>query len=188
MIFRAILLAVSLCADCFAVSACSSVKLESIDAKRVFPIAFAFGVIQSLLLFLGWLFSDLFVGYVEKFAGLIGFLLLLYVGGGMILEAARGGEEPRDLNGFRNVIIGGIATSIDAFAVGISLAMAMTPRPEVVSDIVAVFAVTFASVAAGMYGGHRVGRRFGRQAEIAGGVVLILIGLKILFDFIPVFN
>ncbi|MGN0201677.1 MAG: manganese efflux pump MntP family protein [Candidatus Cryptobacteroides sp.] len=184
IIFNALLLAVSLCADCFAVSACSSVRLESLERKKVFGIAFVFGVIQSLLLFLGWFFSDLFVGYVEKFASLIGFLMLLYVGGGMIYEAAKGGEEARDLNGLKNVVIGGLATSIDAFAVGISLAMGLTPRAEVAADVAAVFAVTVASVAAGMYGGHKVGQRFGRQAEMLGGAVLIFIGLNILFDFI----
>ena len=102
----------------------------------------------------------------------------------MIIEAVKGEMEPRDLNGLKNVIVGGIATSIDAFAVGISLAMSMTPRPEVVADTVAVFAVTIASVAAGMYGGYCVGRRFGRQAEFVGGAVLIFIGLNILFGFI----
>lgn len=184
MVFNAILLAASLCADCFAVSACSSVKLSSLDWKKILPISLAFGLIQSLLLFLGWFFSDFFVGYVEKFAGAIGFLLLLYVGGGMIIEAVKGEMEPRDLNGLKNVIVGGIATSIDAFAVGISLAMGMTSRPEVAADTVAVFAVTIASVAAGMYGGYCVGRRFGRQAEFVGGAVLIFIGLNILFGFI----
>ena len=184
MVFNAILLAASLCADCFAVSACSSVKLSSLEWKKILPISLAFGLIQSLLLFLGWFFSDFFVGYVEKFAGAIGFLLLLYVGGGMIIEAVKGEMEPRDLNGLKNVIVGGIATSIDAFAVGISLAMGMTPRPEVAAVTVAVFAVTIASVAAGMYGGYCVGRRFGRQAEFVGGAVLIFIGLNILFGFI----
>ena len=113
MVFNAILLAASLCADCFAVSACSSVKLSSLEWKKILPISLAFGLIQSLLLFLGWFFSDFFVGYVEKFAGAIGFLLLLYVGGGMIIEAVKGEMEPRDLNGLKNVIVGGIATSID---------------------------------------------------------------------------
>ena len=184
MILGAIILAISLCADCFAVSTCSSVTLESISWRKVAPIAFAFGVIQALLMLLGWAFADLFVGYVERIADIVGFLLLLYVGGGMILEAFSDESEVRDLNGLRNVVVGGIATSIDAFAVGISLSMGKTPHAEVAADIIAVFFVTILSVVAGMFWGQRIGRRFGKVAEVMGGAVLIFIGLNILFDFI----
>lgn len=184
MILGAILLAISLCADCFAVSTCSSVTLDSISWRKVAPIAMAFGVIQSLLMLVGWAFADLFVGYVEKAADVIGFLLLLYVGGSMIVEAFSDESEVRDLNGLRNVIVGGVATSIDAFAVGISLSMGKTPHAEVAADIVAVLFVTILSVIAGMFWGQRIGRRFGRVAEVMGGAVLIFIGLNILFDFI----
>lgn len=179
-ILSSFLLAVSLCADCFAVTSCSSVTLDRVNWRRVLPVALTFGVIQTLLMLLGWLFGDLFVGVVEKAAGVIGFLLLLYVGGSMILEAMRGEEEPRNLNGIRNVVIGGIATSIDAFAVGISLSMAHISSSELASDLTAVFIVTVLSVAGGIFGGSHIGRRFGKPAEIGGGAVLILIGFAIL--------
>lgn len=179
-ILSAFLLAVSLCADCFAVSSCSSTSLQTVNWRKVSPIAIVFGLIQTLLMFAGWMFGDVFVGVVEKAASVIGFLLLLYVGGSMILEAVRGNEEARNLNGLRNVIIGGIATSIDAFAVGISLSMDRCPSSQVTADLIAVFIVTVLSVVAGMFGGCRVGRKFGRPAEIAGGTVLILIGLSVL--------
>lgn len=183
-IFSSFILAVSLCADCFAVTSCSSVTLGSISWRRVMPIALAFGVIQTLLMLLGWLFGDVFVGIVEKAAGIIGFLMLLYVGGSMVIEALKGEADARDLNGIRNVIIGGIATSLDAFAVGISMSMDHCAGSKVIADLTAVFIVTVLSVIAGMFGGYRVGRRFGRPVEIAGGAVLILIGLNILFGFI----
>ena len=176
----AFLLACSLCADCFAVTSCSSVTLDGISWRKVYPIALAFGVIQTLLMLLGWLFGDIFVGIVEKAAGVIGFLMLLYVGGSMIIEAVKGKEDTRNLNGIKNVIIGGIATSIDAFAVGISLSMDRCTRGRVFLDLGAVFIVTVLSVMAGMFGGSKVGGKFGRPAEIAGGIVLILIGLNIL--------
>ena len=90
-IILAILLAVSLCADCFAVSLCSGVTMGNVRRRQVLTIALVFGFVQAGLLLLGYLFGDLFVGYVEKFAHWIGFLLLLYVGGSMILEAVKHG-------------------------------------------------------------------------------------------------
>lgn len=183
-ILESLLLAVSLCADCFAVSTCSSVTLKGISLRRILPIALTFGVVQSALMASGWLFGDIFVGHIQKLAGLVGFLLLLYVGGSMIIEAVRGGEEARDLNGLVNVFIGALATSIDAFAVGVSLSMGFVSSDRMMMNLAAVFVVTILSVAGGMFGGQRIGRRFGRPAEAIGGVVLILIGLNILFGFI----
>ena len=144
---------------------------------------------------IGWLFGDFFVGFVSKAARWIGFLLLLYVGGSMILEGIKGKEEVRDLNGFKNVILGAVATSIDALAVGISMSFGQAGTDALatdhalmvntmIADHVAVFIVTMLSVFAGMFGGYRVGRRFGRPAEIFGGLVLICIGLGILFGII----
>lgn len=180
----AFLLAVSLCADCFAVTSCSSVTLKDVSFRKVLPIALAFGVIQTLLMFLGWLFGDIFVGAVEKVADVIGFLMLLYVGGSMILEVVRGEQNTRNLNGIRNIVIGGVATSLDAFAVGISLSMGRCSGAEVAADLAAVFIVTVLSVIAGIFGGSRIGAKFGKPAEVAGGCVLILIGLNILFKFV----
>ena len=195
IILQAILLAVSLCADCFAVTTCSSVTLKSVTWRKVLVIAVVFAVVQTLLMLIGWLFGDLFVGFVNKAARWIGFLLLLYVGGSMMLEGIKGKEEVRDLNGFKNVILGAVATSIDALAVGISMSFGQAGQDALavdhavmvntmIADHVAVFVVTMLSVFAGMYGGYRVGRRFGRPAEIVGGLVLICIGLGILFGII----
>ena len=183
-IFESFLLAASLCADCFAVSTCSSVTLKDISWGRIAPIALAFGFVQTALMALGWLFGDLFVGHVQKIASFIGFLLLLYVGGSMIIEAVKNEGEARGLNGMKNVVIGVVATSIDAFAVGVSLSMGFVPVGKMAMNLVAVFVVTMLSVIGGMFGGQRIGRKFGRPAEIAGGSVLILIGLNILLGFI----
>ena len=180
----AFLLAVSLCADCFAVTSCSSVTLGSVNWRKVMPVAFAFGIIQTLLMLLGWLFGDVFIGTVERIADVIGFLLLLYVGGSMIAEAVKGTAEKRNLNGLKNVIVGGVATSIDAFAVGISMSMEHSSTGKVSFALVSVFIVTILSVIAGMFGGARLGERFGKPAEIAGGTVLILIGLNILLGVV----
>ncbi len=179
-----LLFALSLCADCFAVSTCSSVTLKEIRWKTVSWIAVVFAFVQAGLMLVGWGFGDLFVGYIEKAADIIGFLLLLYVGGSMIREAVAGESETVNLNGLRNVILGAVATSIDAFAVGISLSMDKESLSDLMWKTVAVFVCTFLSVVAGMFGGHRIGSRFGKIAEITGGIVLISIGLNVLFDFV----
>lgn len=180
----ALLLALSLCADCFAVSVCSGVTMKDVGRRKVLAVALVFGIVQAGFLLAGYFFGDLFVGYVERFAHWIGFLLLLYVGGSMILEAVKGTEEARDLNGIRNILVASVATSIDALAVGISLSMDLESVQSALLKAAAVLVMTIISVVAGILGGRRIGTRFGRGAEIAGGCVLILIGLNILLNIV----
>ena len=180
-LIAALIFAASLCADCFAVSACSSVTLKSVTGRRILLVAIVFAIVQTAFLAGGWFFGDLFVGYIHKVARIIGFLLLLYVGGSMVLEAVRKKEgEPHDLNGLKNIFIGAVATSIDALAVGISLSMDGESAGDVAMKSAAVFLVTFLSVVLGIRGGVLAGRKFGRPAELVGGLVLIGIGVGIL--------
>ena len=169
-ILFAVVFGISLCADCFAVSLCSSVTLKNVKVSEVARVAVMFAVIQTAFMVAGWAFGNLFVG----------FLLLLYVGGSMLVEGIKGEDEVRDLNGWRNVIIGGVATSIDALAVGISLSMDSKPWLEVMPLAISVFFCTMLSVVLGIWTGKTVGGKFGRWAEAAGGVVLILIGIGVL--------
>lgn len=179
-ILEAILMAASLCADCFAVSLCSGVTLRDISWRRVSGVAFAFAIIQAGLLAIGWAFGYLFVGLLEKISHWIAFLMLLYVGGSMLIEGIRGKEEVRNLDGLRNIVVGGIATSIDALAVGVAQSMDGVDWRGFLPLLISVFVITGLSVIAGLRGGSAIGRRFGRWAEIAGGVVLIAIGVSIL--------
>ena len=179
-IWESILVAVSLCADCFAVSLCSGVTLRSVRWRPVLGVALAFAVIQAGLLLAGWAFGWLFVGFVERVSHWIGFLLLLYVGGSMLLEGIRGDEEVRNLDGWRNVLLGGLATSIDALAVGVAQSMEDVSWSGFLPLFAAVFCITALSVAVGLRGGKSIGARFGRWAEVIGGLVLTAIGVKIL--------
>lgn len=181
-ILEAILIAASLCADCFAVSLCSSVTLHRIEWKPVARVALAFALIQSVLLLAGWAFGNVFVGLVCKVAHIIGFLLLLYVGGSMLMEGIRGKAEVKDLNGFRNIVLGGVATSIDALAVGVAQSMVGQTWHGFCPLFTAVFAVTALSVVAGILGGKTLGCHFGRWAEIIGGAVLVAIGISVLLS------
>lgn len=179
-ILESILVAVSLCADCFAVSLCSSVTLKEIKWRPIALVALSFAVIQTSLLLVGWLFGNVFVGLIEKAAHIVGFLLLLYVGGSMLIEGIRGEEEVRNLSGLRNVILGGTATSIDALAVGAAQAMTGCGWRGILPLLVSVAVVTALSVVAGICGGKALGHHIGRWAEIIGGMVLIGIGVSIL--------
>ena len=180
-ILESVLMAASLCADCFAVSLCSGVTVRDSSKKEILKVALIFGVIQTGLLTAGWALGSLLVGFVEKISHIIGFLLLLYVGGGMLIEGIRNREEIRNLSGLRNVIIGGVATSIDALAVGVAQCMAGTDIKGMMPLVISVFAVTVLSVVLGIEGGKTIGRKFGRWAEIVGGLVLVAIGVSLLF-------
>jgi putative Mn2+ efflux pump MntP len=179
-IWESILLAASLCADCLAVSLCSGVTLRSVRWREILGVALAFAVIQAGLLLAGWAFGYLFVGMVEKISHIIAFLLLLYVGGSMLIEGIKGEAEVRDLSSWRNIIISGVATSIDALALGVAQSMDGADWPAFLPLLVAVFVITALSVVIGLRGGRAIGARFGRWAEIVGGVVLIAIGVSVL--------
>ncbi|MBR1575473.1 MAG: manganese efflux pump [Bacteroidales bacterium] len=211
-VWEAILVAVSLCADCFACTLCSGVSLTAASERvpsggdgwgfsdkgqarasssaggwRIAGIALVFAVIQSGLLLSGWGFGNLLVGFVQKISHWIGFLLLLYVGGSMLLEGVRALRGPDDLasmrlDGFKNVVLSGIATSIDALGVGVSQSMVDASHrfASIAPLFAAVFVVTALSVLAGLLGGRAIGHRFGHWAEIFGGLVLIGIGVSFL--------
>ena len=184
----AILLGISLCADCFAVSLCSSFLLPREELKKkVWAVAAVFAVIQTGFLMGGWalgtfateLISE-YVGHFEKVAHVIGFLLLLYVGGAMFLDGVRSKSDHLNLDGFKSIIIGGIATSIDAAAVGLSMAMDEAKWTDIAPIALSVLIFTALSVVVGMFSGSFVGRKLGYSARIVGGLVLIGLGVNIL--------
>ena len=179
-LLQTILFGLSLCTDCFAVSVCSSITLKRMNAGNVAKVAACFALIQTGLLLAGWAFGSLLAGYVEKLSHIIGFLLLIYVGGSMCIEGFKGEGEQRDLNGWKNVILGGVATSIDALAVGISLSMAGQSWAQTFPEAVSVFVCTAASVGVGIPFGKTIGEKAGHIAEIVGGLVLIGIGISVL--------
>ena len=188
VIIGAILLGISLCADCFAVALCSSVTVTREEVrKKVWTIAAVFAVIQTGLFLIGWglgmvateLISE-YVGHFEKVAHAIGFLLLLYVGGAMFLDGIRSKSEHLNLGGFKSIVIGGIATSIDAAVVGLSMSMDTAPWKEIWPIAVSIFVFTALSVLVGMLSGSFIGRKLGYSARIVGGLVLIGLGVNIL--------
>ena len=188
VILSAILLGISLCADCFAVALCSSLSFSREEVRRkVWTIAAVFAVVQAGLFLLGWgagtLATDLISAHVKHFervAHVIGFLLLLYVGGEMFIAGVRSKADHLNLDGFKSIVLGGVATSIDATVVGLSLAMDAAPWTEILPIAVSIFVFTALSVVVGMLAGSFIGRKFGFSARIVGGLVLIGLGINIL--------
>lgn len=178
-----LLIACSLCADCFAVCIASSVCLKNCCHKQALSIAICFGLIQAGLLFAGWCGASIFAGFVQKWSKWIAFALLAYVGGNMLLAGIKGESEGKDLSNLGNVIIGGIATSIDALAVGVSRALSGVELQSALSLTAAVGIVTVIFAFCGIEFGHRIGKasgqKAGRWAQISGGCVLLCIGILI---------
>ena len=187
-ILSAILLGISLCADCFAVTLCSSFLVSREELKKkVLTVVLVFVFIHTGFLLGGWALgtfaTDLIAGHVahfERIAHIIGFLLLLYVGLEMFLDGVRSKSEHLNLDGIGGIILGSVATSIDAAAVGISMALNGTGWSGMVPVSLSLIVFTVLSVVVGMLSGSFLGRKLGYSARIIGGLVLIALGIRIL--------
>lgn len=179
-ILSALLFALSMCADCFAVSAASSVTLRRADWKSILPVASVFAVVQSALLLAGWGLGDVLAGFLGRVAPILGSGLLAYVAVSLFLSSFREDTGSLDLSGLRNILFGAVATSLDALVAGVSFSMDRDSAGDMMPRAIALLAVTFLSVAAGMKGGQKLGARYGRAARRAGGIVLLCIAADIL--------
>lgn len=179
-IVEQITIALSVCADSFAVALCSSVTLKEINRKNAFKVAFIFAAIQVGLLLTGSAIGGLFTNLAETLIKICGFALLAFVGGSMILEGIKNDNTPQNLDCTKNIILSGIATSFDALAIGAAQGISLNHGGVMWVLPVSVFAFTFISVIIGIIGGKVIGSKCGRWAEIIGGAVLIVIGLSVL--------
>jgi len=178
-----ILLSVSLCVDTLAVSVCGGVTLGDAKAAKAVRIALTFGFMQAVMLFAGWILGHSIVSYIDSYSGIVAFALLLYIGVMMIFNAVRKKDEtPARLSDFKSLFLASVATSIDASAVGVSLAMLEMPFARIYMTVGSVFIVTIFAALCGILCGRYIGQKFGKPAYIAGGTVLILIGLHILLS------
>ncbi|TSK06065.1 MAG: manganese efflux pump [Geobacter sp.] len=174
-------IAVALAMDAFAVALAAGAVLNPITGRHLFRLGFHFGLFQALMPIAGWLLGLTVQKWITSYDHWIAFGLLAYVGGRMIVEAFDDEEDgdPSDPTRGLTMVMLSIATSIDAFAVGLSLAMLGVSVwvPSVVIGLVAgVLTVT------GMLLGRKLGDNWGKRVEVCGGVVLCLIGLKILLE------
>ncbi|ROS68733.1 putative Mn2+ efflux pump MntP [Curtobacterium sp. PhB172] len=176
------LIALGVSADAFAVALGKGLHMKRFDVRHALVIALTFGAFQALMPLLGWLLGSAFAQYIAAFDHWIAFGLLALIGGKMLWEAFskhEDNEQDTDRLPIRELLVLAIATSIDALAVGVTLAF----LPVSIGGAVLLIGVTTAVLSfAGVVVGRRVGARFGKPAEIAGGVVLILIGVNIVLE------
>ncbi len=180
-----VLIAVGLAMDAFAVAICKGLAMQRPTTRAVVTIALWFGFFQAMMPVIGFYLGATFYDMIANYDHWIAFILLGVIGANMIREGLSEEEEGVDDDiGFRTMIVLAIATSIDALAIGISLAMTET---SIMWPAVIIGVITFVLSAVGVKLGSVFGDRFGSKAEIAGGIILILIGLKILFEHLGFF-
>lgn len=183
-------LGIALSIDAFAVSVCKGLGMKKIDYKQALVIALFFGGAQALMPLIGWLLGSQFQHLIERYDHWIAFVLLLFIGGKMIVDVIRGGDDDECENAARfdikELLVMAIATSIDALATGIVLAM--EPGTNIWSSMAVIGCTTFVICIGGVIIGNKFGTRFKSKAAVAGGVILILIGVKILLEHLGVIN
>ncbi len=177
-----LLLAVGLSMDAFAVAICKGLALKKITLKNAGVVGVWFGGFQALMPLLGYLIGRLFAGVIQAASSWIAFILLVLIGGNMIREAFDQEEEETDAAlGVKTMFLMAVATSIDAMAVGVTFALTGTYGNIFVSVLIIGITTCLLSMA-GVKVGSVFGARYEKKAEILGGVILILLGLKILLE------
>lgn len=188
IIIQILLISVSVAMDAFAVSIGKGLTVSRVRVQDAVKSALWFGGFQMLFPILGYFAASTFSKYVTQFDHWIIFALLVFIGGNMVHEAFEEDEENSKETAqfdWKHMLPLAVACSIDAFAVGVSLAFMFT-KAHMAFAILSIGVVTGLFSAAGLYIGHAFGSRWQEPAQIAGGVVLILLGIKVLLEHLGV--
>lgn len=187
--FELFLIAVGLSMDAFAVSICKGLKMQRFNVRHAGVIALAFGGFQALMPVIGWFLGKQFESYITGIDHWIAFALLAVIGGKMAAESFKKEEEDSSKENekldVKELLVLAVATSIDALAVGITFAFLQV---SIVPAVSLIGVITFVLSAVGVFIGHKFGAKFKSKAELAGGIILILIGLKILLEHLGVIS
>ena len=179
------ILAVGLSMDAFAVSVCKGLAMEQATLKKAGIVGLWFGGFQALMPLSGYFLGSQFASYVSELAPWIAFALLVFIGGNMIKETFGSDEEEGESSlAPGKMFMLAIATSIDALAVGVTFAFL---KVNVVAAVSFIGVVTFVCSAIGVKIGNVFGSRYKKKAEITGGAILVLLGIKILLEGLGVF-
>lgn len=177
-------LAIGLSMDAFAVSICKGLSVQKLELKHMLIVGAYFGGFQALMPAIGYFLGSQFEHLIVSIDHWIAFILLLFIGGNMIKESRETDvDELDDDFGFRTMLLLAIATSIDALAVGVTFAFL---RVNIVAAVLFIGCTTFICSAIGVKIGNVFGVKFKSKAELAGGVILILIGTKILLEHLGI--
>lgn len=186
-IWELLITAVALSMDAFAVAICKGLSTGKPQFKHYLIIGAWFGGFQAIMPTLGYLLGSTFEKYITSIDHWVAFVLLVLIGANMIKEGCS--KEDEDVNAsfaFKTMFLLAVATSIDALAVGVTYAL--LPDINIVAAVLSIGVITFCFSAAGLKIGSVFGLKFKSKAEIAGGVILILMGIKILLEHLGVFE
>lgn len=182
-ILELFILAVGLSMDAFAVSICKGLSLGKIQKKHMAIAGAWFGGFQALMPLIGYFAGRFFAEKLTQYDHWVAFILLLFIGGSMIKESLCEEEESNDAMDIKTMFLLAIATSIDALAVGVTFAFL---KVAIIPAVVFIGVVTFVCSAVGIKIGSIFGTKYKSKAELCGGIILILIGLKILLEGIGI--
>ena len=177
-IFELFILAIGLSMDAFAVSVCKGLSLGRINAKHMCIAGAWFGGFQALMPLVGYFGGRFFADKITRYSHWVAFVLLVFIGAGMIKESKEEEHVNADMD-IKSMFILAVATSIDALAVGVTFAFL---KVEIVSAVSFICVITFVCSAAGVKTGSLFGMKYKSKAELCGGIILILIGTKILLE------
>lgn len=189
LVIELFLLGVGLSMDAFAVSVCKGLGMRKLNKKQALIIGLYFGGFQALMPFVGWLLGSQFQKYITSIDHWIAFILLGFIGGKMMIEAVREWNEKEVVDvmdapiDHKNMLVLAVATSIDALTVGITFAFLGTP---IVAAITIIGITTMVISIAGVVVGNFFGSRYKSKAEFIGGLILVLLGLKILLEHLGI--
>ena len=183
------LIGVGLSMDAFAAAICQGLFMTRIKWGHALTVGLYFGGFQALMPFIGWMLGSQFADRIQQYDHWIAFILLVLIGGNMIREALSGDEEDAaqaetDLRlDHKKLFLMAIATSIDALAIGVTFAFLET---AILPAIGIIGCTTFCISVAGVAVGCWFGARYKKRAEITGGAILVLLGIKILLEHLGV--
>lgn len=175
-IYGVVLLALGVAMDAFAVSICKGITIKEKIMKKAFVVGIWFGAFQGIMPLVGYFLIDNVAYYIEDIKGYLIFTLLSYIGVVMIVESFKK-EEINGFVKFKEMITLAFATSLDALSVGMTISLL---KINIYMAVVIIAFITFLLCSLGVKIGSAFGEKFRSQAEIVGGVILIIIGLKVL--------
>ena len=189
LFFVLFLMGVGLAMDAFAVSICKGLSMRKVNIRQCLIIGLFFGGFQAVMPFVGYVLGSQFQKYITNIDHWIAFILLGIIGGKMMLEAIKEKDEPVEIEqmdpplNIKELFVLAIATSIDALAVGITFAFLEIPILEAIT-IIGV--VTFLISVMGVYVGNFFGNKYKSKAEFIGGLILVILGIKILLEHLGI--
>ena len=181
-----LLISIGLAMDAFAVSVCKGLAMKKMSWKKAIIIGLYFGAFQAIMPTIGFFLGTTFERFITNVDHWVAFILLVGIGINMVKEAFdKESENKNDNVDVKTMLVLSIATSIDALAIGITFACL---KIHIVMSVITIGLITFIISVIGVKIGNRFGHKYEKKAEIMGGVILILLGIKILLEHLGILN